>query len=256
VLSFVDNGGVQLCLERRGNGPQHVLMLHGWISARRMWYDVAARLDASRFTLHLLDFRGCGLSDRPLEGHDLQGYVSDARAALASIDAPVIVAGHSMGGKVAQFLASEGPVNLDKLVLVASGTAYERARSERHRRTALEVYGRRARIEAFQRAGMRAAIPPESMQRIVEDALLAQREHWIGWYDRGRFVDFRDRLPSISVPALCIAGEQDPLIPAARARREVAQQIAASLFVALRDAGHNLPVEKPDEVAGALARFA
>jgi len=38
MLQFVENGGVQLCMERRGNGPRHVLFLHGWISARRMWY--------------------------------------------------------------------------------------------------------------------------------------------------------------------------------------------------------------------------
>src|SRR5579884_3151672 len=154
MLRFIDNDGVQLCIERRGGGPRHVLFLHGWISARRMWYDVAGRLDGERFTLHLLDFRGNGLSDRPLHGHDLEGYVSDARAALQSIDAPVLLAGHSMGGKVAQYLASERPANLEKLLLVAPGTASGGRASERHRRAALETYGSRAKIEAFQRAAM------------------------------------------------------------------------------------------------------
>lgn len=255
MLDFIDNEGVQLCLERRGSGPRHVLFLHGWISARRMWYDVAERLEPERFTLHLLDFRGNGLSDRPTAGHDLHGYVSDARAALASIDGPVLLAGHSMGGKVAQFLASEHPKNLEKLLLVAPGTALGGRPSERHRASALETFGSRAKIEAFQRAAMARALDPAVMQRIVEDALVSQREHWYGWYDHGRFDEFMDRLRTITVPTLCVGGARDPLVPPSRLRRDVASAIPGCLLVTLRDAGHNLPVEAPGEIAGAIERF-
>lgn len=221
-----------------------------------MWYEVARRIDPAAFTLHMLDFRGCGLSDRPAGGHDLEGYASDVRTALAAIDAPVVLAGHSMGGKVAQYVAAEGPANLEKIVLVAPGTAFHSQESARRRDAALSAYGNRARIERFQRAAMRAEVSAETMERAIEDALQAQREHWAGWYDNGRFVDFHEKLSHIAVPALCIAGEGDPLITPLRARREVAQKIPASLFVTLRDAGHNLPIEKPDEIAGALTRFA
>lgn len=255
MLGFIDNAGVQLCMERRGNGPRHVLMLHGWISARRMWYDVADRLDPQRFTLHLLDFRGNGLSDRPETGHDLQGYVSDARAALASIDAPVLLAGHSMGGKVAQFLAGERPANLEKLLLVAPGTASGGRLSERHRAAALQTFGSRAKIEAFQRAAMARTPEPAVMQRIVDDALVSQREHWYGWYDNGRFTEFMDRLKRIDVPTLCIGGAKDPLVPPSRLRRDVTAAISGSLLVTLREAGHNLPVEAPDEIAQAFTSF-
>jgi 3-oxoadipate enol-lactonase len=255
MFEFVDNGGVQLCMERRGTGAHHVLFLHGWISARRMWYDVADRLDLQRFTLHLLDFRGNGRSDRPDRGHTLEGYVSDARAALASVDAPVLLAGHSMGGKIAQYLASERPANLRKLVLVAPGTASGGRASERHRRAALEAYGSRARIEAFQRAAMARVLDPHVLERIVDDALVSQREHWYGWYDHGRFAEFMDRLALINVPALCIGGAKDPLVPPSRLKRDVAQAIPGCLHVTLRDAGHNLPVESPAEIASALLSF-
>lgn len=255
MLEFVDNAGVQLAVERRGSGTRHVLFLHGWISARRMWYEVAERLDPQRFSLHLLDFRGNGASDRPGAGHDLLGYVSDARAALSSIDAPVLLVGHSMGGKVAQYLASEHPANLDKLVLVAPGTASGGRPSERHRQSAFETYGNRAKIEAFQRAAMARPLDAPVMERIVEDALVSQREHWEGWYDNGRFAEFMERLERITVPALCIGGSKDPLVPPSRIKRDVAQAIAGSLHVTLRDAGHNLPVETPTEIAHAIASF-
>lgn len=252
MLGFIDNGGVQLCVERRGNGPRHMLFLHGWISARRMWYEVAERLDPQRFTLHLLDFRGNGLSDRPLDGHDLEGYLSDARAALLSISAPVLLAGHSMGGKVAQLLASERPANLEKLLLVAPGTASGGRASERHRASALGTFGNRAKIEAFQRAAMARALEPDVMQRIVDDALVSQREHWYGWYDNGRFAQFMHLLEQIDVPSLCIGGDKDPLVPPSRLRREVRRAIPGCVLLTLRDAGHNLPVETPGEIAGAI----
>jgi pimeloyl-ACP methyl ester carboxylesterase len=255
VIRYLRNGDVSLALETRGAGSRTLLFAHGWISGRRMWYDVVERLDPSRFTSHLLDFRGAGLSDRPLAGHDLDGYASDLQAALAEIG-PAIVVAHSMGGKIAQYIATLGDLNVERLVLVAPGVARAVTMSEQHRMMAEQAFGSRVRIEAFQQAAMRRPISPPAMERIVDDALIAQREHWFGWYDHGRLADFADRLDRIAVPAVVVAGEHDPLAPPGRVKREVAEQIGGALFVSLRNAGHNLPVETPDEIAGILARTA
>ncbi|MBV8636494.1 MAG: alpha/beta hydrolase [Candidatus Eremiobacteraeota bacterium] len=253
--AFIRNGDVALCVERRGSGSRSILFAHGWISSRRMWYDVAQRLDTSEFTMHFLDFRGCGLSDRPEQGHDLEGYASDLRLALASIDAPVTLVAHSMGGKLAQYIAAQRPSNLERLILVAPGTAKATRFPEKHRALTLAAYGSRERIERFQRAAMSREPAPESMMRIVDDALIAQYEHWIGWYDRGRGIDFMDRLPEIAVPALVLAGAKDPLALPQRVRRDCAGAISGALYVLLREAGHNLPIEAPDDVASAIRQF-
>lgn len=255
MLAFLDNDGVQLCVERHGSGSRHVLFLHGWISARRMWLDVARRLDPERFSLHLLDFRGCGLSDRPAHGHHVEGYAGDALAALRAIDAPAAIVAHSMGGRVAQYIATQRPHGLARLILVAPGAAAGPRVSKRRASLALEAYGNRKRIEAFQRAAMRAEVSDEVMQRIVDDALVAQREVWFGDPDRHVTIDFSDRLGDIDVPTLCIAGEKDPLAVPARLRTDVVQRIPGALFVTLRNVGHNLPIEAPEEIAGAIARF-
>jgi 3-oxoadipate enol-lactonase len=249
------NGDVSLCLERRGSGRRAVLFAHGWISSRRMWYDVAHRLDHNDVSMYLFDFRGCGLSDRPRGGHDLEGYASDLRVALAHIDAPVTLVAHSMGGKLAQFVAAERPKNLQRMILVAPGTAKATRFPERHREMTLQAYGSRERIERFQRAAMAREADPVSMTRIVDDALVAQYEHWIGWYDRGRGIDFADRLTEIAVPTLVIAGAKDPLALPQRVKRDCASAIPGALFVLLRDAGHNLPIETPDDIAAAVQQF-
>ena len=220
VTRFVANGDVTLALESRGDGPRALLFAHGWISSRRMWYDVVERLDPARFTAHLLDFRGTGQSDRPADGHDLDGYASDLRAALAVVG-PAVVVAHSMGGKVAQFVAATGAPRSSSWCWSRPARRAPRASSERHRALAEAAFGSRGRIERFQRGAMTRAVAPAVMERIVDDALVAQREHWFGWYDRGRDADFTDRVGRIAVPTVVVGGENDPLAqpsPAAPAR--------------------------------------
>ena len=253
MTRFVANGDVALAVEVRGHGPRTVVFAHGWISGRRMWYDVVDRLDAERFTAHLMDFRGAGLSDRPPDGHDLEGYASDLRAVLDAVRPDVLVA-HSMGAKVAQFVAASGDLALERLVLVAPGSARASTMSPKHRALAESAFGSRARIERFQRAAMVRDVAPDVMERVVTDALIGQREAWFGWYDRGRTADFGDRVGNIRVPTVAVAGEKDPLAPPQRVKRDVADAIEGALFVQLRRAGHNLPIETPDEVAGIVAR--
>lgn len=254
-MRFVDNDGVTLAVETRGRGGAALLFVHGWISSRRMWYDVIDRVDLGRFTAHAMDFRGVGASDRPREGHDLAGYAGDLRAVLASIDAPVTIVAHSMGGKVAQFVALDPPPNLQRLVLLAPGSARAFAMNPKHRALAEDAFGSRVRIERFQRAAMVRAVAPQTMVRITEDALLAQWEAWFGWYDRGRTADFSEHLGAIALPTAVMGADGDPLAPPARLRRDVVEPIRGALFIGLRGVGHNLPVEAPDEVAELIARF-
>jgi pimeloyl-ACP methyl ester carboxylesterase len=255
-MAYVRNGAISLALEERGSGPAHVLFAHGWISARRMWFDVADRLDPQRYTLHLLDFRGAGLSDRPSDGHDLDGYASDLRAALAAIPGEVTVVAHSMGGKVAQYVALEPPSNFARMILVAPGSARSFAMDPKHRALAVEAFGSREKIERFQRSAMTRPLPPATMERIVNDALVAHHEHWFGWYDKGRTADFSARLGEIRMPTFVLGGDKDPLAPVSRLHADVASKISGAVSITLRGVGHNLPVEAPDEVATLITRVA
>ena len=253
-LRYIDNDGVSLALETRGDGERRLVFAHGWISSRRIFYDVVERLDGARFTSQLLDFRGSGLSDRPAGGYDVAGYASDLRAALAQAGASVTLVAHSMGGKIAQYVALDPPPNLERLVLIAPGTAKALTLNERHRALALEAFGSRARIDRFQRAAMVREIPPAAMERLVDDALTASHEAWFGWYERGRAEDFFDRLSAIVLPTTVVAGERDPLSPPARLQRDVAGAIARASFVLFKNVGHNIPVEMPGEIATLIRR--
>jgi 3-oxoadipate enol-lactonase len=255
ALHFIKNGDLSLAFERRGTGPRALLFAHGWISSRRMFHDVVDRLDLTRVTASLMDFRGMGLSDRSHFGHDLEGYASDLRAALAATPGDVELIAHSMGAKVAQYVALDPPPNLRRLVLVAPGSAHAYPTNATHRKLTEAAFGSRERIEQFQRAAMTRAVSAESMERIVDDALLAERNAWFGWYDTGRLTDFSARLAAIALPTLVVAGERDPLAPPARVRREVGGGIRGSRFLSLRDVGHNVPIEAATELAQIIERL-
>jgi pimeloyl-ACP methyl ester carboxylesterase len=254
-VPYVRNGDVSIALETRGTGQTHVLFAHGWISSRRMWYDVASRLDLERYTLHMFDFRGAGESDRPEGGHNLEGYASDLRAVIESIEAPLALVAHSMGGKIAQYVALAPPPNLKRLILVAPGSARAVPLDERHRALALRAFGSRKRIAQFQRGAMTRDIPQESFERIITDALIGQREAWFNWYDHGRTADFAARLAEIALPVIVMGADKDPLAPPARLRTNVIEPIAGALSVMLHGVGHNIPVEAPAELAGLIDRF-
>ena len=255
-MRYIDNGGLSLALESRGSGPRRIVFAHGWISSRRMFYDVVERLDPNVYTSYLFDFRGAGLSDRPRHGYDLAGYASDLRAVLGAAGTSVELVAHSMGGKIAQFVAIEPPENLTRLTLIAPGSPVAHPGNARHRALAEEAFGSRLRIARFLRAAMVREIAPDAMERLIDDALVAPHEAWFGWYDTGRAEDFSARVHAIALPTVVVAGERDPLAPPARVRREVADAIRGARFISLRNVGHNIPVEMPVEVGAIIDRLA
>lgn len=71
----------------------------------------------------VFDHRGCGRSDRPAERYTTRMFAEDAVAMLdaLSIDEPVHILGHSMGGRVAQWICLDHPSRVRSLVLAATG---------------------------------------------------------------------------------------------------------------------------------------
>lgn len=62
-------------------------------------------------------------------------------------------------------------------------------------------------------------------------------------------------LPSIAVPTLVIAGEQDTALPAAPHSVEIADHIPGARLVVVPDVAHLAPRESPDAVSALLADF-
>jgi pimeloyl-ACP methyl ester carboxylesterase len=112
----LSNGALNLAASVYGHPDAPTLLfLHGLGGSRDSWEEGAQRL-MDRYQVWTLDFRGHGHSDHA-QTYDLDGYRWDAKAALAAIARPTLIAGHSLRGVVAGLLAQSGDPNVRSVFL-------------------------------------------------------------------------------------------------------------------------------------------
>ncbi len=105
------------CYRWDGSGPNLVL-LHPSSGYGRMWDKTADAL-GGQFQVFAPDQRGHGDTDRPDGGYAAEDYAQDLHQFIHELGlSKVIVAGHSLGGRVAQVFAAKNPEQCEAVVLV------------------------------------------------------------------------------------------------------------------------------------------
>ena len=270
----VPGDGVTLHARDWGGGGRAVVLLHGLASNARIWDGVAPRLVGAGLRVVAVDLRGHGDSDQPGEGYDFETVGRDLSAALAAlgIQRPVL-AGHSWGANVGLQFAADRPGSLAGLALVDGallGVAEwaGATRAEARRRLApprfavpladwLALAGRfdnggpgqpwvrdflRAGVDVDDRGVARARFRFDNHLQVV-DALHDQRPPAL--------------YPLVDCPVLlCPAGDGD-LTEVKRAAVDRALRLLPSAHVTwFEDTMHDIPLQRPAELAAELARFA
>jgi pimeloyl-ACP methyl ester carboxylesterase len=231
-----------------------VLLLHGQPGTAGDWAGVAAEL-RERDGLSVL------APDRPGYGTSTLsagGFEHNARAMAELLDGPAVVAGYSWGAGVALAMARIHAEKVRALALIAPVTPHDRLgrldRALAGRRTGPLI----ARA-SFLGAAAALALPPlrrriaplvpgADASRLPELAR-SWRTFWIE--QRALFDDLPALSGPIEVPTTVMVGARDHVIDPDVARRYAAA-IGARL-VDLPDAGHLLPMQRPAEVARAVA---
>ena len=114
-----------------GSGPNLVL-LHPSSGYGRMW-DMTASALKGRLQVFALDQRGHGDTDRPDGGYAAEDYAHDLHLFLETCGlGSAIIAGHSLGGRVAQVFAGTYPPHAEAIILVG-GPHYSNFFQERDR---------------------------------------------------------------------------------------------------------------------------
>jgi len=106
---------MELFFRKEGSGDPLVI-LHGLYGSSDNWTGIARKL-AGNFTVYCLDHRNHGHSPHSTV-HSYKAMQEDLNGFLEEhTSAPVILLGHSMGGKVAMYYAADHPERIRKLII-------------------------------------------------------------------------------------------------------------------------------------------
>ena len=156
----------------------------------------------SRLRLITIDHRGWGQSDSHSSGFHLAGLASDVKEVVKTLklDRYVLV-GHSMGGKVAQFIASERPEKLSGLILVAPAMPGPLRFPPERREGMVNVMNSADLIQQTIDNMLTAKrLSPEVNAQVIEDGLRGSPEAKRAWPLSTSQEDLREVVGQIEVP--------------------------------------------------------
>jgi pimeloyl-ACP methyl ester carboxylesterase len=274
----VDTPRVALSVRDHPGGEPALLAIHGLASNARWWDLVAARL-APRHRVIAVDLPGHGQSDRPDGGYDFETVSRDLDGLLASLHhpEPVVVVGHSWGAYVALSFAARHPGLTLGVVCVDGGVGDLKAhfgsswkRAEKTMRPPALTGITRAMLRTWMDSSpLSDGSDPDTAAEILggnfEDdgsdaGTLRPRltlEHHMEIARHLFDVSGVDLMTQVHRPMLFIpAGHPDrensPKVRSVARAEKAAGDRARFVWI---DGVHDLPVQRPVEVAAAIAEF-
>lgn len=256
VIKHVEGNGVRLAVRDQGSGSPVLVFLHYWGGSFRTWDRVIQLLTPS-FRCVAYDHRGWGEStDDPKVNHSLRLLADDAFAVIASLEIErYVLVGHSMGGKLAQYIASRSPKGLEGIVLVAPAPPNPQVLPPEAFEVQKHAYDCAENVAGAIDFLTQTPLSSSLRQQVIEDSLRGSSTAKYGWPNLMQFEDISQEVAGIQVPTLILAGEDDREHSLAYQRSEVLARISGAELVVLQNAGHLLPLEKPEEVAAAIRNF-
>lgn len=110
--------GINLFFLDSGDDKSPMICLHGRWGRGETWADLIRRY-RDRFRIIAPDQRGHGLSDRPAASYEAEEMAGDIYGLAKRLGCgPIIILGHSMGGRVAANLAALYPNDVRALIIL------------------------------------------------------------------------------------------------------------------------------------------
>lgn len=189
--------------------------------------------------LVLVDHRGTGMSERSASGtfstRDLAVDLVRVLDAAGLDEADVL--GHSMGGRVAQWLAIDHPARVGRLVLAATNAGDRHTTSRDPAAGAALRSGDIASIRPFFFDDDVSVEVTRSLLVVAGDPRMRQAHHLAS-----RRHDALAELSRITAPTLVLHGSRDRLTPADSARL-VAHTIPGARLAIVRGAAHGIVLD-------------
>lgn len=230
-----------------GVGPPRALLLHGWRRTKSDFAGVAAALADQGVPAIALDLPGFGDSPPPVAAGGARTYaelLAPLVSQLAADAGPVLVVGHSFGGRVGVCLAARCPTEVAGAVL--SGVPLVRAAMPQARANPLYLG-----IRALAQRGL---VPPGLLEA-------ARRRYGSEDYRAASGVmrdvlvacvleSYEHELQTLSCPVTLLWGAKDAVAPP-RVAAQAAVLCPSAKVELLSDVGHLVPTEAPERLAAA-----
>ncbi len=259
--------------ERGDTGPL-LVMLHWLGGSSRTWDEVGDLLAPQGVRCAAIDLPGFG------DAADAQAFSIDAmvRHLIDTIqdlrkgttDSPWLLAGHSMGGKLAAILArhaedgTPGLENLCGLVLLSPSPTGPEPMDESKHEQASQSLGQRTLDRAAYRKSAEKFVDDNIgnlplldavKQRTVDDQLRMNPDALLAWMTTGSKEDWSQKVGVLTTPALIMAGTEEKALNPGAQKIHSLPHFAKATLVPLEGGGHLSPLERPREVADRMTGF-
>ncbi len=239
LVSFCEG---RLFAERTGVAPVEVVGLHGWARTRDDLAGPLAGLNALAF-----DLPGFGASPEPPDAFDSRAYASLIAEAIAGLDRPQVLLGHSFGGRVAVRLAASRPELVCGLVLTGVPLI-------RRKPGVSPAWPFRAARWGHRHGLISAARMDKLRYRYGSQDYRRASEVMRGTLVRVVNESYEEDLPRIKCPVELVWGSDDTAAPLEVARQACGLLHDARLQV-IDDGGHMTPLSAPDALRASVLRL-
>ncbi|MBE9462647.1 alpha/beta fold hydrolase [Dyadobacter subterraneus] len=240
---------IDLNYARKGGGNTTTLVfLHYFGGSAQTWSMVTDQL-ADDFHCVAIDL--CGFGNSPttvweVSVHEHAEYVANLLKEL-EIENYILI-GHSMGGKIAAYLASK-QTNINALILVAPSPPTPEPMDDDKRQEMLDTFDNRPAIEELVHKITAGDLSEPLFEKTVREHLQISEMGWTSWIEKGSREDISSRMSYINIPVTVISGSQDPNFSTSVLKAEFSKYFPEAVFIEIEGAGHLIPVETSEKLA-------
>ncbi|TPW30942.1 3-oxoadipate enol-lactonase [Martelella alba] len=259
-MQFVRLNAVTLHYRLHGDPAQKplIVLINSLGTDLRLW-DYMIPYLAEHFSFLTYDKRGHGLSDLGETPQSIDDHADDLIALLDHLSLkPAFVCGLSVGGLIAHALWARRPDLVPGLVLSNTASKIGTQQSWNERISLLNREGIAGLVDVTMERWFTAAFrrPDNAVIAGLSNMLVRQSlKGYVATCAAIRDADYRDVAPTITVPVLCLVGDEDSSTPP-EVVKETANAIPGAAFTVIAGAGHIPCVERPEFYAGLLVDFA
>jgi 2-succinyl-6-hydroxy-2,4-cyclohexadiene-1-carboxylate synthase len=248
-----------------GLNGKWVMWLHGFTGSKHNWEKSVYPPIAIHHKLILADIVGHGGAYTGDNQHEytMEQAAKSVLSFAEKIEEPITLAGYSMGGRLALYIATQYPERVQSLILESASPGLKTEAEREARRKAdneladkIEANGIEWFVDYWENLPLWHMQTPEQKaklreQRLKNDSMgLANSLRGMG---TGAMPSLWDELKNLNLPVKLIAGELDTKY--VEINREMAELIPNADLSIVEGAGHTVHLEKPQEYTDLVLQF-